>query len=534
MYVKYYKVKRGGKVWEYAKLVEGYREGGKVKHQILKNLGPVRSEADRKRFQEMAKGLRPAKRLVWFEDLKIEGVHDFGIVYTVEKLWDAYGISQVLNEAFSDGRFEFDATKIVRLLVAHRLHQPSSDLAAFDWIKRRAFVDTEAIGLQHVYRTLDQLIKRKDRIETAIFKELQRTLGLKVDIVFYDLTSTYFEGEGPELAKYGYSRDHRPDRKQLVLALAMIDGIPIAHEVFEGNTADRTTLRHAVVKLKEKFDIKRIIFVADRGLFSEENLDFLDEEEYEFIIATKRRWNKEIEKLMLTPIEARGRVFAKEVKREGNRRYILCINRDTEREERKHLRELRRSLERKLKELSDSWAMKGAGRRPSKENVLNKAMRVLGRHKRLFDLKFDNGLRYSLNRETWKYENAIAGRFLLVTTSDLAAKRAMESYRELRMVEQAFREIKHFVDIRPIFHFEDDMVRAHVFVCVLAYLTEALIGRLVPYQSARRTIQELREINVVKLVAKGCKGVFMRGLTESDRTLFKSLGVPISERIMEI
>ncbi|MDI6884719.1 MAG: hypothetical protein QMD00_06350, partial [Hadesarchaea archaeon] len=145
----------------------------------------------------------------------------------------------------------------------------------------------------------------------------------------------------------------------------------------------------------------------------------------------------------------------------------------------------------------------------------------------------DRGLSYSLNREAWKYENAIAGRFLLVTTSDLAAKRVMESYKELRTVEQAFREIKHFVDIRPIYHFNDDMVRAHVFECVLAYLTEALIERLVPYQSARKTIQELREIRAVKLAAKECKGVFLRMLTESDRTLFKSLGVHMPEKILE-
>jgi len=534
MYVKYYKVKRNGKVWEYARLVEAYREGGEVRHRIVKNLGPVRSEADRKRFREMAKGLKPVKRLVWFEDLRIERVSDFGIVYTVEKLWDACGISQVLNKAFSDGRFEFDAPKIVRLLAAHRLHQPSSDLAAFDWIKRGAFVDAEGIEPQHVYRTLDQLIKRKDEIEVGIFKELQRALGLKANLVFYDLTSTYFEGEGPGLAEYGYSRDHRPDRKQLVLALAMIDGVPIAHEVFGGDTADKATLKHAVKKLREKFDIRRIIFVADRGLFSEENLDFLDEEEYEFIIATKRRWNKEIEKLMLARVETRGRVFAKEVKREGNRRYILCMNKDTEREEREHLGELRRSLEQKLKELAGTWAREGAGRRPSKENILNKALKILGKHKRLFDLKFESGLRYSLNREAWKYENAIAGRFLIVTTSDLAARRVMESYKELRVVDCAFKEIKHFVDIRPIFHFNDDMVRAHVFECVLAYLTEALIGRLVPHQSARKTIQELGEIRAVKLSAKGCKGVFLRELTESDRTLFKSMGIPISERILEI
>lgn len=533
MYLRITRVKRNGKVWEYARIVEGYREGNKVKHRIVKYLGPIKTEADRERFKSIAEGLKAGEKFVRFGELRVKGNFDFGVVYTMEQLWGAYGISDVLTNAFADGEFGYDAPKIVRLLATHRLHCPSSDLATCEWIKNEAFGGIEDIKPKHIYRALEQLIKRKEKIEVGIFKELQRRLGLRMDLVFYDLTSSYFEGKGPKLAKFGYSRDRRPDRKQLVLALAMIDGIPITHEVFEGNTADRTTLRYAVKKLRERFDIKRIIFVADRGLFSGENIDFLDEEGYEYIIATKRRWDREIEKLMLTRIETRGKVFAKEVKREGNRRYILCINKDTQRDEREFLRELRRSLEQKLKELSDSYLREGKGRKPSKENLLNRASRILGTHKRLFNLKFDRGLRFSLNRETWTYENAIAGRFLLVTTSDLAAKRVMGSYKELRSVECAFKEIKHFVDIRPIYHFEDRMVEAHVLVCVLAYLTEALIWKLVPHQSARKTIQELRMIRAVKLVTDECEGIFLKELAEPDRALFKSLKVPVPERILE-
>lgn len=533
MYLKITKVKRNGKVWEYARIVEGYREGNKIKHRIVKYLGPIKSEADRKRFRRIMEELKAGEKFVRFGELRVRGDFDFGVVYTVEQLWDAHGISDVLTKSFADGEFEYDVSKIVRLLATHRLHQPSSDLAACEWIKNEAFGGIEDIRPKHVYRALEQLIKRKGEIEVGIFKELQRRLGLKTDLVFYDLTSSYFEGEGPELAKFGYSRNNRPDRKQLVLAIAMIDGLPVAHEVFEGNTADKATLKHAVRKLKEKFDIKRIIFVADRGLFSEENIDFLDEEGYEYIIATKRRWNREIEKLMITRIETRERVFAKEVKREGNRRYILCVNKDTEREEREFLKELRRSLNQKLKELSDSYEREGAGKKPSKENILSRASRILGKHKRLFNMKFDRGLKFSLNRKIWAYENAIAGRFLLVTTSDLVAKQVIESYRGLRSVERAFNEIKNFVDIRPIYHSKDRMVEAHVFVCVLAYLTEALIQKLVSNQSARKTIQELKRIRAIKLTTRECEGVFLKELVKSDRTLFKSLGVPVPEMILE-
>jgi len=514
---------------EYAKIVQSYRKDHIVKHKVLKNLGRIRSPEDRRRFEEILESMKREEKVltVSVKDIRATKSLDFGVVYAVEKLWSTSGISDSLMRAFSDGRFEYDASKIIRLLATHRLHEPSSDLLAHEWMKKEAFVGTRDIKLEHIYRTLDQLIKRKERIEVGIFKELQRRLALKVDLVFYDLTSSYFEGEGPGLAEHGYSRDHRPDRKQLVLALAMADGIPIAHEVFEGSTADKATLKHAVRKLKEKFDIKRIIFVADRGIFSEENLDFLDEEGYKYIIATKRRWDKEIEELMTIRIKPRGKVSAKEVKREGNRRYILCINKDVEREEREHLRELRLSIEQKLRELSDSYVREGAGRKPSKENILNKASKILGKHKRLFDVKFDRGLKFSLNKKAWAYENVIAGRFLLATTSDIEAKRVMESYKELRSVERAFREIKNFLDIRPIYHRRDEMVKAHVFVCVLAYLTEALIERLVLYQSARKTIQELRRIRVTELVI-GDERMFLVGETKSsDLRIFNSLGIDV-------
>jgi transposase len=536
MHLMVTRLKRKGQVFEYAKIVQSYWDGKTSRQKVLVNLGRIRSPEDRRRFEEILESMRRGEKImtVSINDVEVLNNFDFGVAYTLEKLWDAYGILRVLVEAFSNGRFEFDAVKIVRLLAAHRLHEPSSDLSAYEWILEEAFTDLKDIGPQHVYRTLDQLIKRKEEVEVGIFKELQQKLGLKTDLVFYDLTSTYFEGEGPELAEHGKSRDHRPDRKQLVLALALIDGIPVFHEVFDGNTADKATLKHAVKKLKEKFDIGKIIFVADRGVFSRENIDFLDEEGYEYIVAMKRRRDNEVGELMLTPIEADKRVFAKEVKREGNRRYILCLNRDIEREEREHLRELRQSLERKLKEFAESYTREGKGKKPSPENLIHKALNALGKHRRLFNVKFDRGLKFSLKREAWDYENAIAGRFLLVTTSDLTEERAMEAYKELCSIERAFREIKDFVRIRPVYHSKDRRVRAHVFVCVLSYLTEALIGRLVTHQSARKTIQELRRTKVTEILVGEERIFSVRKMKSSDVEIFKSMGIEAPPRNIEL
>ncbi|MDI6884437.1 MAG: hypothetical protein QMD00_04875, partial [Hadesarchaea archaeon] len=157
MYIKVTKLSRHGKVYEYAKIVEGYRDGTTVRQRIVMNLGLIRSGADRRRFEKILESLKAGEKFVRFNDLSVEGDFDFGAVYAVEKLWDAYGISRVLAEAFSDGMFEFDAPKIVRLLATRRLHEPSSDLAAIDWMKRKAFADSKDIEPQHVYRAIGQL-----------------------------------------------------------------------------------------------------------------------------------------------------------------------------------------------------------------------------------------------------------------------------------------------------------------------------------------------------------------------------------------
>ena len=532
MHLKITTTKYKGKICRYAKIVESFRDGKTVRQRVLKNIGRIKTKEDEENARRLLKQMQLGEKLVALNQIKIEKFMEFGVIYSSGHLWEKFGIRDVLNEALEECRARFDVGEIIFLLAVNRLHEPTSDLAAHEWIKKEAFVDARNIKLKHIYRALEQFIKRKEKIEAGIFKELQQRLGLKADLVFYDLTSSYFEGEGPELAEYGKSRDHRSDRKQLVLALSVIDGIPIAHEVFDGNTADKATLKHAVKKLKERFDIKRIIFVADRGLFSGKNIDFLDDEGYECILAMKRRRDNEVEELILAPIETDARVFAREVKREGNRRYILCFNKDTEQEQRKHLREVRRSLERELKELAESYWREGRGRKPSPENLVRKAFEILGKHKRLFDVKFDHGLKFSLNRGAWAYENAIAGRFLLVTTSDLTAKRIIESYKELRSVENAFKEIKNFVDIRPVYHFEDHMVKAHVFVCVLSYLTEALIQRLVSHQSARKTIQELKRIKVARASIDGEIVHFVNELGKEQRRVLKALKVEAPPRLI--
>ena len=218
-----------------------------------------------------------------------------------------------MDETFRK-KINFNVFDSLLLLVSSRFYNPSSDLDTFDWIRDKVYYPNN-IQLHHLYKTLDLIISHKDELEEKIFEKL-RSNGMKVDIVFYDLTSTYFEGEGPDNAKHGYSRDHRKDREQVVLGLVLCDGFPITHSIWPGNTADKATLKDAVNDLKTRFHIEKTIFVADRGLIFEANLEELESNEYDYIIATKRRRDNFVKDLITQEIQEKAKV----VKMDGRRR----------------------------------------------------------------------------------------------------------------------------------------------------------------------------------------------------------------------
>ena len=515
---------------EYAQIVETHRdERGRPRQRIVKSLWRINTEADWDRAKRFLEKLKVGEKLITLGELKLRRCLEFGTLYVAGEMWNRIGMPEILR-GFQGPKREFDFEKTIFLLTANRLSEPGSELGAYEWIQKEAFVEgKEEIAEHHLYRALDLLVANKTKIERAIFKRLKRTIDTSK--VFYDLTSSYFEGTTCVLAEFGYSRDRKQGKKQFVLGLVLADGLPIAHFVFPGSTADKATLKQTVEYVRREFKIKRVIIVADRGLFSGKNLDFLDEERCEYILATKRRRDKKVEELMLSPLRTDRRVAVKVVKREGNRCYILCFNRDTAREQREHLREVRRSLERELKELAESYWREGPGRRPSPESLVSRALETLGKHKRLFDVRFDRGLRFSLNREAWEYENAIAGRFLLVTTAKLPFREAVEAYKQLAGIEQAFRELKSFLRLRPVFHPKERRVRAHAFVCVLSFLLEALMQRKLSV-SVSRALRELKRMRVAVIDIEGEEVGRLPELSEEQMKILKELDVETPPKII--
>ena len=267
-----------GEKYRHAKIVEGYRDGKKVKHKVLMNIGRIETEEDEKRARELLEALKKGDKPILLKELKIGKIKEFGLIYAAERYLKKIGIEELIKEIFKKEKKQFDLYEVLLYAGINRLYKPGSDNNFVEWLKE-VWID-EKIESHQVYRMLDVVEKRKEEIEKGIFRLLKKNKEIETDIVFYDITSTYFESSSSDLAKCGYSRDNRPDKKQIVIGIVLCDGLPIAHYVFEGNTVDKKTLKQTLKDLKKRFRLRKIVFVADRGIITVDNLKELEPVSY--------------------------------------------------------------------------------------------------------------------------------------------------------------------------------------------------------------------------------------------------------------
>ena len=537
MHLKRVTNKYRGETRVYAQIVQSVRrEDGQVTQDVMKSLGRAKSEEEWNRAESIPETMRKAEKLVRLKELEIKHQLELGGIWVGDEIWREVGVGAALASSFSERKTGFDLERIVFLLVVNRLYKPSSDWSALRWINEKAYTQMRA-KKQWIYRSLDVLVEGKDRIENSLFENLKESLDLSLDLVLYDLTSSYFEGVGPKLAMYGYSRDHRPDRKQLVLGVVMADGIPIAHRVWAGNTADKSTLKEVVADLRERFGIRKgkVVLVADRGVVSLPNLGELEEIGYDYVFSTRRRRDRLVEGLLVKDVSGSGRLRAEEVHSTGGRRYILCLDEETREARLKTLRHVREEAGEKLHALRERYKKSGSGKsrgRPmTRKSARQRVDKILGTSKRLFDVTVDATVKWELNEEAWRYERAIAGKFLLVTTSDLEPLQAMESYKDLKDVEQAFDELKNLLKLRPIYHRVDKRVKGHVFICILALLLKRLMEKKTGLMF-REIMKKLERLKVNVIEVEG-EEIYQRNqINHGQKEILKELAVEKPPKIL--
>jgi len=476
---------------------------------------------------QILKSMKQKNEFVNLKDVTICSAKNYGVYYATGKLMEKYKLDTILKKHLNSGKHLFDVFQIIKALIINRLEDPCSKLSAYEWMKNE-YPEKINPELQNIYSSLDKLINHKEDIEIEIFNALKNKLNIDTKKVHYDLTSSYFEGKNCQIAMYGYSRDHRPDRQQIVIGLVMVDGIPVYHEVFEGNTADKSTLSGIAEKLKTKFNLKSPTIIADRGLITQGNLQMLETDKRKYILGFSKRNNKLTKELIVQDIKTNKNQIAKIIKTKDNRNYILCLDNNTRKDRLETLGKIKENITKKLNELKVKFEKSQSSRKKNKitkESLIIQINKILSKNRRLFELNYeDKTFSFKVKKDAWDYELKSAGKFLLVTNTDLKAEDVMESYKELISVEQGFDCLKNKLLLRPVYHYKTNRVEAHVFICVLALLIEKIIERF-SSESGRKIITELKRIRIAELQTPVLTRLFLTNSLEERNRIFRQIGI---------
>ena len=476
----------------YLQIVESHRDGDQVRQQVIATLGRFEElQASGQLDRLVRSGARFATKAMVLSaasnDATIKiAVRRIGPALVFERLWEETGCRAVIAELAGKRGHKFALERAVFLTVLHRLFVSGSDRAADRWREDYAIAGVEGLTLHHLYRAMAWLGEelpekeqdgrtpfaprcQKDVVEERLFAH-RRDLLTRLDLVFMDTTSLYFEGAGGQtLGQHGYSKDHRPDLRQMILAVLIDgDGRPVCSEMWPGDIADVTTLIPVIERLRRRFDIARVCVVADRGMISAETMAELEARRLLYILGVRERTDKLVRELVLddaapfVPLVTtkRSKETAYEAKTVtlAGRRYIVC-----------------RNHQEAEKDAADRAAIVAALTRQLAKS--DKALVGNSGYRRY--LKTISEQHFAIDLDKVEEDKKFDGIFVLRTNTELNPLEAMLCYKQLWTVEQTFRTAKHLLATRPIFHKLDETIRGHVFCSFLALvLKKALEDRI--------------------------------------------------------
>jgi transposase len=530
---------------EYVRVVEAYREQGKTRHRTVLNLGRrdlLSAHLDLNKLVRLLHGKAASDDRVERDDVHAVAAWDWGPMLAAGHVWRELGLEAMLDRLTRPERR--DATPLsdrALVLVANRLTAPGSEHGLARWLETDFVCDragrrwlaawrddgerrtsktprvrVEMRQLKQWYRTLDQLLERKSDIERALYLTLRDLFSLRVDMVFYDLTSTYFEGCGPpKKGARGHSRDGKPRNPQVLVGLVLVDGWPIAHHVFQGNWRDANTVPEVLSDLEQRFGLKRVVFVGDRGMVTSHNLDLMRGHGHGYLVGRNRRRSGEVFDYIQSatgpwiecPVGITAREKATPPKtlvqevasnKPGVRVFVVHS------EEREAFERAQRSkaMDRVRIRLEKLQQRVTKGRLKAPEKIGAAAARILSRNHghRYYDWRYDNGaFRFFEHPIHFTREQVYEGKYVIQTEEpNLSAVDAVRLYKELSEVERAFADLKDVLDMRPIYHQTDNRVDAHIYVAALAFLLHRAIEKKL--KAARLDLSATEALNVLKSI----------------------------------
>jgi transposase len=575
MYLRYTTRKKDGKVHRTWRLVRSVRVGRRVIQQTVAHLGELDDEG-RLAARAFARRLIGApERADLFDDrhgdvtvpvrlkgIRIERGRQFGDVYLALALWRGTGLDELCGRLLPAGKESVPWAKMASVLVAARLCEPSSELhIAEDWYRRTALsdllqLDDAEVNKDRLYRALDHLLAHKAALEAHLSRRCGALFAIENDILLYDVTSTYFEGqaEANPLARRGYSRDHRPDCKQVCIALVVsFDGFPLGYEVFPGNTHDSTTVRMIVTTMEARHGAVGRVWIADRGMASADNLAWLRATNRRYIIGAPKSELKRFAGPLAAASgwrEIRDGVAVKLTRcPETGETIILCRSAERRTKEQAMHAKFSLRIETALARLAKRIARSRTAVDPARVN--RQIGRILQQNQRAAT-RFVVTLSDDASPAGFHLEVAVSpafddwaavseGAYLLRSNiPDWSDERLWKAYIQLTQAEAAFRIQKDQLGIRPIWHQRADRVEAHILVCFLAFVLwkslEMWQQRSGLGNAPRTVLEELARIQSHDVVLPTAThgDVRLRCVTQPDQAqaaLIERLGIDLPKRM---
>jgi transposase len=570
MYLRKINRKKDGKDHHYWALVECQRTPRGPRQNVVAYLGEM-DAAGRLGIKNAAEGITTHQKDLfndeepeWIEvnvrGVRTERVRDFGDIWLAMELLKRMGLYDFFKKIMPQNRGKLTLANLACILIIARFCDPKSELyIAEHYYGHTALSDLMGIPVDQIYdnrlyRTLDVLLPHKEALEKHLKERFGELFDIKYNLLLYDITSTYFEGEqkGNPLAKRGYSRDKRPDCKQVLIALVVTkEGIPLGYKVFAGNRKDETTVEEIVEKMEASYGSADRIWVMDRGMTCEENIDFLKLGNRKYIIGTPKSELKQFERELLlkdwnTIYEGLEVKYCKSPYGDDEV-FILC--RSSSRKEKEHaiFERFEKNIEHGLERLKASCE-KG------RIKILGKAERRIGRLLQrntraagIFDIEVKPGedgkleINWKKRKERQDWIHLSEGCYLLRSNvKDWSAEDLWQAYMHLTDIEAAFCIQKSDLKIRPIWHQKEERVQAHIFVCFLAYVLWKCLSQMCKQNGLcnepRKVIDEISRIKLTDVILPTRKGIELKlhCISRPDKhqqILLQYLGLKIPSRL---
>jgi transposase len=545
----FFRLKKSGKR-TYIQVVKNKRVDGAVRQSVIANLGRADElTASGALASLLASGAKLTDQVLLINalDEDAEGklsasAKRIGGPLLFGKIWERLGIRDVLEELLKDRAFEFSVERAVFVATLHRIFVSGSDRDCWSWMEDYEIAGADKLDLHHFYRAMawlgeemeekseDALAPRcvKDVIEEKLFDK-RRDLFVDLSAVFMDTTSLSFYGEGGEtLGENGWSKDYRPDLKQMILALIVDgDGRPICTEMWPGNTSDVTTLLPVIDRLRRRFSIGRVCVVADRGMISAATIEGLEARKLEYILGARERSDAIVRKIVLENddpfvpllIERKAgetQLFVKQVKVAG-KRYIVCRNEAEAEKDRKDREAIIAALDAQLKKGDKALIGNSAYRRYLRKSaeIKNKPAFQVDAGKIAEEARFD-------------------GIFVLRTNAKVTPLQAVLRYRDLLQVENLFFRTKAIMRTRPIFHSSDAAIRGHVFCSFLALSLQKYLDDLTHEARVapewKELLRDLDRLQQVRLQHRGADWRVRTDATPMIAALFRHAHIALPPR----